>query len=65
MAMESGGRPEFVFPLSAAKKYGISENTLRRGIKELIANGFIDMTSSGKTTREANYYAFSYRWKPP
>ncbi|MBO7676324.1 MAG: hypothetical protein J6S49_02250 [Erysipelotrichaceae bacterium] len=65
MAMEAAGRSEFVFPLSAAKKYGIARATLRRAIEELIDKQFIDMTSSGKTTREANFYVFSSKWKPP
>lgn len=62
MSMESGGRREFIFPLSAAKKYGIAKNTLTRHIEEMIKAGFITV-QSGKTVRQPNLYAFSFEWK--
>ena len=65
MAMEAAGRSDFLFPLSVAKKYGISESTLRRGLEDLKKEGFIELTSSGQVTREPNYYRFVYDWKPP
>ena len=62
-AMESGGRPSFTFPQSAAKKYGLSPRSMRRHIQELINAGFIKVEASGRWTREDNRYAFSMRWK--
>lgn len=62
-AMESGGKREFTFPLSAAKKYGIPPASMRRYLNELIDNGFIALQSSGKTTRESNIYIFALEWK--
>lgn len=62
MSMESGGQREFVFPLSAAKKYGISKNTLSRHIDELTASGFITVRS-GASLRQPNIYSFSFEWK--
>lgn len=56
MSMESGGQREFVFPLSAAKKYGIAEQTLRRHIDELTASGFITVRS-GASLRQPNIYS--------
>ena len=65
MANEAGGKPAFVFPLSAALKYGISETTFRRCIKELIDKHFIVLTSSGKKKKKKNFYSFISDWKPP
>lgn len=63
MALECGGRPEFEFPLSTAKKYGIPGTTFRRVIQDLINGHFIEVISSGKTTREPNDYRFISEWK--
>ena len=62
MCMESGGRKDFVFPLSAAKKYGISKNSLTRHIAELKKLGFIEVQSM-KNLRLPNEYSFSFFWK--
>lgn len=62
MAMESGGRREFVFPRTAAKKYGIPPRSLLRYVAELTDAGFIDKTSL-KNLRQPNEYQFSFRWK--
>lgn len=62
MAMESGGRREFVFPRMAAKKYGISPRSLLRHVDELANAGFIDRASL-RNLRQPNEYAFSLRWK--
>lgn len=62
MAMESGGKRNFVFPLKAAKKYGFSESSFRRYLNELIDSGFIDCQSNWNL-REPNDYRFSLRWK--
>jgi len=58
MAMESGGRREFIFPLSAAKKYGISPSGLRRYSSELTQFGFLSFVSM-KSLRAPNVYRFS------
>ncbi len=57
MAMESGGRREFIFPLSAAKKYGISSTCLRRQIGELKSEGFLCVDCM-KSLRIPNVYRF-------
>lgn len=62
MAMESGGKREFVFPRAAAQKYGIPKNSLTRHVDELSKNGFISV-NSGAHVREANIYSFSFTWK--
>lgn len=62
MAMESGGKRDFTFPLSAAKKYGISERSLIRYVTELTKTNFITM-QSGKLVRQPNLYSFSFEWK--
>lgn len=62
MAMESGGKREFTFPLSTAKKYGITDNSLRRHIDELTRAGFISVRS-GASIRQPNIYTFSFEWK--
>lgn len=62
MCMESGGKREFVFPLAAAKKYGIASMSLRRQIDELVNSGFITVRS-GACVRAPNIYSFSFDWK--
>jgi len=62
MGMEAGGKRNFKFTRSAAKKYGISESTLRRGVDELILRGFLEV-SSGYNTKTPNEYRFSFSWK--
>lgn len=62
MAMESGGKREFVFPLAAAKKYGIGHMSLRRWVDELVKGGFITVRS-GACVRAPNIYTFSFDWK--
>ncbi len=62
MAMEAGGRREFEFPLRAAKKYGINNSTLRRGVDELIRDGFLER-DSGWNTRTENKFRFVFGWK--
>ncbi len=58
MAMESGGRREFIFPLSAAKKYGISSTCLRRQVDELEQSGFLRVECM-KSLRVPNVYHFA------
>lgn len=62
MTLEAGGRRDFVFPLKASKKYGLSETTFRRGVSALIEKGLITK-KSGKTVRLPNLYQFSFNWK--
>lgn len=63
MALESGGHSGFVFPLGAARKYGLSESSFSRYVKELTQKGFISLVYSGRVTREPNKYRFSLEWK--
>lgn len=62
MAMESGGHREFIFPQSAARKYGISPSSLRRHIRELEKANYITVQSM-KNLRLPNRYHFSLGWK--
>ena len=64
MAMESGGRNNFILPQKDAKKYGIAPSSLRKHINELEAAHFIRVYS-GKPTREPNRYEFCLSWKLP
>ena len=64
MAMESGGRKDFILPQKDAKKYGIAPSSLRKHINELEAARFIRVYS-GKPTREPNRYEFCLSWKLP
>lgn len=64
MAMESGGRKDFILPQKDAKKYGIAPSSLRKHINELEAARFIRVFS-GKPTREPNRYEFCQGWKLP
>ena len=63
MGLEAGGHSGFIFPLGAARKYGISESSFNRYVKELAQKKFIALVSSGRTTREPNQYKFSFDWK--
>ena len=62
MAMESGGRREFIFPQRAAKKYGIPPASMRRYIDELVESGYIEKQSMANL-RQPNEYKFSPLWK--
>lgn len=62
MTVESKGKREFTFPLSAAKAYGIAEKSLRRWAAELEASGFITV-NSGACVRAPNIYTFSFSWR--
>lgn len=63
MLLESMGKPEFEFPMSIAKKYGIAGRTLVDSVKRLMESGFIKVIASGKNTREPSRYSFSSAWK--
>ena len=62
MALECGGRWQFTFPLSAAKKYGISSSSFRRSINELLKSGLIARQSMANL-RQPNEYKFEVGWK--
>ena len=62
MALESGGRKNYTFPLAAAKKYGIAERSFRRFVDELSQAGFI-IKHSMANLRQPNEYEFSFEWK--
>lgn len=66
MAMDCGGKPEFTFTQSSAKKYGIAPATFWRRIKDLKDAGFIS-SKSGANLQQPNDYKFEYGWKekPP
>ena len=61
-AMEAAGSINFQIPASKAEQYGIPRKSLQRYMKELEEAGFIQKERSGKTTRTANDYSFSFRW---
>lgn len=63
MCMESAGKRDFKFPESAMKKYGIIPRTGRRCLEALIEHGFVECSCSGKNTRTASDYRFSFKWK--
>jgi hypothetical protein len=62
MTLQSAGKREFQFPNATARKYGISDKSFRRYVRELEAGGFLTI-NSGKITREPNIYSFSLEWK--
>ena len=62
MAMESGGRRDFVFPHAAAKKYGFAARSFDRYVAELVRAGFLECASM-KNLRQPNKYRFSLQWK--
>ncbi len=63
MGLESGGRQGFQFPRSAILKYGFNKNYGTKYIDELRNKGFIELVSSGRTTRTPNEYRFLLNWK--
>ena len=62
MALESGGRRDFTFPLATAKKYGIKRASFWRYVQELSDAGFI-VRNSLANLRQPNEYEFSLIWK--
>lgn len=64
MTLEAKGKKQFEFPLAVAKRYGVSNSTLRRSTQELEEAGFIQRVS-GKTTRTPTSYEFTRTWKTP
>lgn len=64
MTLEAKGNRQFKFPLSVAKRYKVSNSTLRRSADELEKAGFIKRVS-GKTNRTPTDYEFIRSWKSP
>lgn len=62
MAMECGGRREFLFPRTCAAKYGFAEKSFWRYVRELEERGFL-IRFSMKSLRKPNEYSFSFAWK--
>lgn len=61
-AMEAAGSINFQIPASKAEQYGIPRQSFVRYMKELEEAGFVQKERSGKTTRTASDYSFSFRW---
>ena len=61
-AMEAAGSINFQIPASKAEQYGIPRQSFVRYMKELEEAGFIQKERSGKSTRTASDYSFSFRW---
>ena len=49
---------DFIFPRAVTERYGISPTSLVRRVKEFQRSGFVELSSSGKATREPNYCRF-------
>ena len=64
MTIEAGGKREFIFTHSAAKKYGVSPSSYDRFLKELKDGGFVEKIEHEDLAQYApGKYRFSYRWK--
>lgn len=60
---QQSGDFAFAFPRRVAEKYGISEDSLRRAVKELEQKGFIKCCAHNSNLRKADLYQFSIEWK--
>lgn len=64
MAMEAGGKREFTFKHSSAKKYGISSTSYDRFLKELKDGKFIEKVEDESLAQYApGRYRFLLGWK--
>ncbi len=64
MAMECGGKREFVFTHGAGKKYGIASTSYDRYVKELKKRGFIEQVENPDMTQYSpGNYRFIFDWK--
>lgn len=64
MAMESGGKREFTFKHSSAKKFGISSTSYDRFLKELKDSKFIEKIEDESLAQYApGRYRFVFGWK--
>ncbi len=62
MLLESGGKREFVFPMSKYKALAGKSN-FQRAKSELIEKGFIRELQNNANLRKPNIYEFSDAWK--
>ena len=62
MAMECGGRRDFLFPRARAIRYGFASKSFWRYVTELEERGFL-IRHSMKNLRMPNEYSFSFAWK--
>lgn len=63
MGLEAGGYRDVIFPESAAKKYGFSPSTFRRGLKELEGAKFIErLEDENRSQYAANKFRFLIPW---
>lgn len=62
MAMEAGGRRDFLFPQAAARKYGFAPRSFWGYVRELEEHGFL-LCRSMRSIRRPNEYCFSFVWK--
>jgi hypothetical protein len=62
MIKAAGPRREFELPRSAYKNY-LAPATFDRAKDGLTKKGFIEVLYSGKATREASRYRFTFTWK--
>ncbi len=64
MTMEAGGKREFAFSHSAAKKYGIPGSSFDRQIQELKEAGFVEVVPDEDRAQFApNRFRFCFGWK--
>ena len=64
MATEAGGKREFTFTHSSAKKYGISSTSYDRYLAELKDSRFIEKVEDGSLAQYApGQYRFVFNWK--
>lgn len=64
-ANEAAGSVNFQFPARKMCALGIKERSARNYIRELENAGFIEKVRSGRNTRTANDYRFSFHWLDP
>lgn len=64
MAVEAGGKREFTFKHSSAKKYGVSSTSYDRFLKELKDGKFIEKVDDESLAQYApGRYRFVFDWK--
>lgn len=64
MSIEAGGKRDFAFTHSAARKFGVSPSSYDRFLKELKDGGFIEKVEDENLTQYApGRYRFSLGWK--
>jgi hypothetical protein len=63
MTIESGGKREFSFTKSVARKYDIGAASHSRHVKELLEAGFIECITPGGLLGLKNVYKFLFSWK--